>query len=317
MTAAVTVARSSSAPSVVHVHAEDGRARTARAELPPLSPRMQLVRFFSAFVFALSFAMLLQLTVVSRLQHSSAQQRMFDSFRSVLAKGSAPIGPTDEQGGPLALGTPVAYLEIPTLGLREVVGEGTTAGVLFDGPGHRRDTVLPGQVGTSVVMARRAAFGGPFDGIAGLKKGARLTFTTAQGVYQYVVIGVRGDGAPLPPAPKAGSSRLVLVTAAGRPFLPSGLIRVDADLVGQPTGGPARLFTEDTLPGAERPLANDSSTMWALVMWLQALTVLCIGFVWAWHRWGRAQAWVVFIPLLLLVGLAVAGEVARLLPNLT
>ena len=56
--------------------------------------------------------------------------------------------------------------------------------------------------------------------------------------------------------------------------------------------------------------------MWALVMWLQALTLLCIGFVWSWHRWGRAQAWVVFVPVLVLVGLATAGEAVRLLPNL-
>jgi len=43
---------------------------------------------------------------------------------------------------------------------------------------------------------------------------------------------------------------------------------------------------------------------------------LSVGAVWAWHRWGHAQAWIVFLPPLLLVGLATSGEVARLLPNL-
>jgi len=47
-----------------------------------------------------------------------------------------------------------------------------------------------------------------------------------------------------------------------------------------------------------------------------ALMLLSIGGIWAWHRWGHAQAWVVFLPPLLLVGLAASGEAVRLLPNL-
>jgi hypothetical protein len=63
-------------------------------------------------------------------------------------------------------------------------------------------------------------------------------------------------------------------------------------------------------------MAADTGTLWVLAFWLQALTLVVLAAVWAWHRWGHAQAWVVFVPPLLLVGLAVAGEAARLLPNL-
>jgi hypothetical protein len=49
---------------------------------------------------------------------------------------------------------------------------------------------------------------------------------------------------------------------------------------------------------------------------MQALLVVTVAFVWAWHRWGRAKAWIVGFPVLLLVGLMVADQVARLLPNL-
>ena len=63
-------------------------------------------------------------------------------------------------------------------------------------------------------------------------------------------------------------------------------------------------------------MGADASTLWALAFWLQALIVLTLGAVWAWHRWGRAKAWVVFLPPLLLVGLAASGEAARLMPNL-
>jgi len=38
--------------------------------------------------------------------------------------------------------------------------------------------------------------------------------------------------------------------------------------------------------------------------------------VWAWYRWGRPQAWIVFLPPMLFVGLGAAGEIVRLLPNL-
>jgi sortase A len=108
----------------------------------------------------------------------------------------------------------------------------------------------------------------------------------------------------------------VLTTAAGAPFLPNGVIRVDADLVGDAMVGPARLVSFDNLPREEKVMAGDGRTLWALALWLQALIVLSLAAVWAWHRWGRAQSWVVFLPPLMLVCLFATGEATRLLPNL-
>lgn len=287
-----------------------------RVSVPPLGPRLQLVRSSLVLLAIVSIAVLLQLLVVSRLQAHAAQGQAFDDFRGRLARGVAPIGPTDEQGRPLALGTPVAFLEIPSIGLRQVIGEGTTPSVLFGGPGHRRDTPLPGQIGTSVVLGRRAAYGGAFANLTDLAPGDRITLTTGQGVFQYSVLGVRPEGVAAPAAPEPTAARLLLVTAAGSPFLPEGLLRVDADLVGEAVVGPTRLVGASGLTAAERAMGSDTSTLWALALWLQALIVLSLGVVWAWHRWGRAQAWVVFLPPLLLVGLAASGEAARLLPNL-
>jgi sortase (surface protein transpeptidase) len=294
----------------------------ARPAVPPLSPRLQLVRAVLVLLLAMSMSLLLQLVLISGRQHSSAQQRKFDAFRSQLAGGTAPIGPTDQDGKAIGVGTPVAYLEIPSIGVREVVSEGTSAGVLYDGPGHRRDTVLPGQAGTSVIFGRRASFGGPFSDLPSLRKDAAITVTTGQGVFTFKVIAVHYNGDRAPAAPAKDGSRLVLATAAGTPFLPSGLLQVDADLdtaaaTGNTvTGGPARLLTGETLPAEERAMNNDTRTLWALAMWLQALIVASAAAVWAWHRWGRAQAWIVFLPVLMLLGLSAAGEAARLLPNL-
>ena len=290
--------------------------RTTRAAVPPLSHRLQLVRGALVAVSVISVSLLLELLVVSSFQQRAAQQRLYDRFRAQLAEGTAPVGPLDSEGALLPAGAPVAYVEIPSIGVRQVVVEGTTPGNLFNGPGHRRDTPLPGQEGVSVLLGRRAAFGGPFARIDNVRVGDGIHVTTGQGVYDFRVTGVRHEGDDAPPAPDDGEGRLLLVTSGGRPFMPSGVLRVDAELDGEAGAAPARLMTAHSLPAEERIMGADARTLWALALWLQLLTVLCVGAVWAWHRWGRARAWVVFIAPLLLVGSSAAGEAARLMPNL-
>ena len=284
--------------------------------VPALTPGLQLVRACLVLVFVVSFTLFIQLVVVSRLQASAAQGRGFDRLRSELANGTAPIGPVDDHGREFPAGTPLAFMKIPAIGLNQVIGEGTTASALFAGPGHRRDTVLPGQIGSSVVYGRRAAFGGPFSDIGELKAGDKIMVATGQGEFTYKVLGVRQEGDPAPPPLASGGSRLQLVTAGGTAFLPDGVVRVDADIVGTPVVGASRVVSTAGLSANERVMAGDTSTLWALALWLQALVALALGIVWAWHRLGRAQMWVVFLPTVLLVGLATSGEVARLLPNL-
>ena len=284
--------------------------------LPPLGPRLQLMRGIAVMVAVASLAALLHLLVLSDLHHRAAQARALDTFRLDLARGVAPVGPTDAEGTTLALGTPVALLEIPSIGVREVVGEGTTPGVLFDGPGHRRDTVLPGQEGTSIIMGRRAAYGGPFADLASLDEGDTITVTTGNGVFEFRVSGVRYEGDPAPPALAAGEARLTLITATGTPYLADGAVRVDADLQGDAVGAVSRQFDAAGLPAAERVMGADGRTVWVLALWLQGLLILSLAFVWSWHRWGRSQAWIALVPPLLLFGVLTAGEAARLLPNL-
>lgn len=318
MTTTVTLERAEPAAGRFRRRSPAARpeADAERVPLPPLSARMQLVRAALVLVLVMTATLLVQLVVVSSLQQRAAQGRAFDGFRSELAKGTAPIGPTGRDGKLLPIGTSVAYLEIPSIGVHQVIGEGTTASALFDGPGHRRDTPLPGQIGTSVVFGRKAAFGGPFADLDELDADDLIRVTTGQGLFEYRVMGVRREGDPAPPAPAPGASRLLLVTASGTSFLPDGVLRVDAELAGTAVVGPARAIAAASLPPSERAMAGDTSTLWVLAFWLQALIGLSLAAVWSWHRWGRAQTWVVLFPPLLLVGLAASGEVARLLPNL-
>jgi sortase (surface protein transpeptidase) len=264
----------------------------------------------------LAAGLLVELVSASHLTERSAQTLELATFRQELAEGTAPVGPTDSAGHLLRHGAPVALLEIPSIGLHQIVGEGTTPSDLFRGPGHRRDSPLPGQVGVSVILARRAAFGGPFGRVAGIRKGSMIRVTTGQGRFTYRVMDVRGAGDPVPAAPGTGVGRLVLVTAAGRAYVPAGVWRVDAELTTAGLGGPAPLLTSQTLPSSERLMGSDPGAFWALALWLEFLIVLVLGATWAWQRWGRGQTWIVFLPLLALVSLNVSEEVIRLLPNL-
>ncbi len=118
---------------------------------------------------ALLFGLFAQMTVIGTLQHNRDQQVAYDDLRLSIAEGTTPVGPVE--GAAVAKGAPIARLTIPAIGVKEVVLEGTTAGVLRSGIGHRRDTVFPGQVGTSILMGRRMTYGGPFSKLGSLSAG--------------------------------------------------------------------------------------------------------------------------------------------------
>ncbi|MFJ2019955.1 MULTISPECIES: sortase domain-containing protein [Streptomyces] len=266
---------------------------------------------------ALLLGITAQLLFLSGVQERAAQHTAYDELRSALALGTAPVSQTDQQGRLLAPGSPVALIDIPSLQVRQVVLEGTDSAVLTDGPGHRRDTPMPGQAGTSVLMGRAAAYGGPFGRLADLADGDTFKVTTGQGKATYRVIGVRRAGDPAPAAVAPGKGRLVLVTATGPRYMADGVLRVDAELVSETFQTPAAVIRPGTLPEAEQPLARPAGVPWPLVMWLQALLVASVAAVWTWHRWGRHQTWIVFAPAVAVLGLQVATRTTELLPNLT
>jgi len=282
----------------------------------PLTPMQALARSILALVAALVLTFVFNLPVLSHVEHLVSQQLLSDTYRAQLAAGTAPVSEGDFDDVLLSDGVPVGVLTIPQLGVEEVVSEGTSSGVLSAGPGHRRDTVLPGQMGVSVVMGRAAAYGGPFARLQALQPGDQFEVRTGQGAHTFEVMGLRYAGDPTPPAPVRGESRLILMTARGAPYVPVGIAYVDAKLVSaaQPAG--ARQTTPITLPPEDKPMATDTTTVWALVFALQFLVVAEIAAVWAFRRVGAQKTWIVFVPVLLLASLFVADQLTRLLPNL-
>lgn len=285
-------------------------------ELAPLAPEVQAVRGGLMVLAALLIAVVLGVVVVGHVRHFVLQQQLSDTFRAQLKEGTAPVNEGDYLGALLPDGSPVGIIDIPKLGVREVIVEGTDSEATQMGPGHRRDTSLPGQVGESVLMGRAAGYGGPFGRIQELAPGDQFTIITGQGEHTFEVIGLRYAGDASPPALKAGESRTILVSARGVPYLPTGIARVDAKLISevQPRGKRGTNFA--TLEPADKEMKGDLSMVWALVFALQFLIAVEIAAVWAYRRVGPRRTWIVFAPLTLLAGLWVTGEAVRLLPNL-
>ncbi len=272
----------------------------------------QVARLFAVVLLALAA----YAGIVSSLEHAIAQDRLHQTLTDELAAGTAPVSEGDFNDVLLPDGAPVAQLTIPQIGLDQTIAEGTDSSVLALGPGHRRDSSLPGQVGVSVVMGRQTAFGGPFGRIEELAPGDRFTVVTGQGTQTFEVIGTFYGGDATPAPTKAGESRLMLETARGPWFMPKGVARVVAELVSDPQPRGPRYTTFASLPTAQKEMKGDTSRAWALVFALQLLLVVVVAAVITHRRIGARQAWAVFVPVGLLAFLIVADQAVRLLPNL-
>ena len=324
--AAVTIEPAPQSGRAARRHAQEQDPSTRRRFRLRRRPRSRPVRTDAqrararGVAMSLSIVALLCLTfvatvsVLGALKEHRDQKTAYDSFRYELANGTAAVGQTDENGVLLEPGTSVAVLTIPAMGIDSIVLEGTTSGVLQSGPGHRRDTVLPGQPGVSVIYGRQAAFGGPFAKIATLAPGTELKVVTGQGESTYRIVDVRRAGQPVPVLQAKG--RLVLVTADGRPYLPTGVVAVDADLVSEAFPANPRVITAAALAPAEQPLQGDPAAWIGVLLWAQALLIAGVALVWCWVRWGRWETWLVGVPVVLALGVAASAQAAQLLPNL-
>jgi sortase A len=292
-----------------------GRARPAAAVRArrPLGHVTAAVTCSALVLSILSVWAFLYLLFISPLEESRAQQRLYTTFREQLGAITAPIG------GVIAPGAPVALIHIPAIGLGDtVVVEGTSSGDLRSGPGHLRDSPLPGQIGVSVLYGRGATFGGPFKSIPALQPGNTITATTGQGSFVYQVTDVRVAGDPLPAPVGAGRSGLMLVTVQSSGWRsgwsPGQIVYVDAALLGEAV--PAPPGHVGAVPKVETPMQADTGTLVTLVLWLQLLAITACAVVWAYFRWGGWQMWLVGAPALLGVLWGATSNAAALLPNL-
>ncbi|MFL2000020.1 sortase [Microbacterium sp. A1-JK] len=298
-------------------------ARPARSRLPLPGPRPKAPRdgrwWAGAVVLTVSLLLLsfvVHVAALSAAQHHRAQTLAYDELRTGLAKAETPVGQLVGEDEMTAVGVPVALLEAPAIGLSEVVLEGSDSDVLRSGIGHRRDSVMPGQAGTAVVLGRQLAYGGPFAQINRLVPGDEITVTTGQGANTFRVISLRRAGDPMPQPLGRGEGRLELQTADGLALFPSGVLHVDAELVSTAQQTPSRVMSYPALPPDERAMGQNDEGWFAAFFSFVFFAAAAIGVWWLWRSWGRWHAWVVGVPVLVALGVITSDLVMTALPNL-
>jgi sortase A len=90
---------------------------------------------------------------------------------------------------PIEDGDPVARIEIPRIGVDDIVVAGVDKGDLKKGPGHYPGTPLPGQLGNAAIAGHRTTYGQPFYDVDDLQPGDEIVVTTLAGRYVYRVTG--------------------------------------------------------------------------------------------------------------------------------
>lgn len=279
------------------------RPRRPRRPRAPAPPALRLTAATLSLLGLLIVGFFVYFYGLSGLAEQRDQTVLDRTFAGQLALATAPVGPT-------AVGSPVALLSIPALGISHlVVVEGTTSEQLAHGPGHLRSTVLPGQAGVSVVYGRVAGFGGPFAHLMQLNRGDRITVTTGQGVSTYVV---ESFGTSAQPTPDHTANRLVLETGNSS-LVPQAVVEVSADLITTALPSPGGL-PQTTVQ--ENALAGDPGALVALLLWSQALLLLSVGGTVAACRWSARATYLCAAPVAISLVWLIYENLAILLPNL-
>jgi sortase A len=286
------------APAAVRPGGAGDRVSVARCIAASMIILALLILGFVGYLFGLS-----------GLQESGAQTRLFTTLRNELGQDLGPLGPYGPLG-PTQLGAPVAVLNVPSIGIRDlVVVQGTAPEQLALGPGHLRNSPLPGQIGVSVVYGRRVTFGAPFANLDELQPGDKITAITQQGRFVYKVVLIGGSHNPIH---DDALNRLELFTASSAD-VPSYYLEVDADLVSTPQNGPVVL---PAIGPDEQAMAGDDSALTVTMVWGLALALVSVGGAVAASRWSVWAVYLVLAPAVLAIVWNLYENFASVLPNL-
>ena len=209
-------------------------------------------------------------------------------------------------------GSAVAVLQIPAIGVDQVVVQGTSAADLMNGPGLMPGSALPGSVGNSVIAGRRVTFGAPFGAIDSLHAGARINVVDGAGRFTYTVthvlqVPIGHQDVVLPTT----EDRITLVTSNSS-LITSGREVVEGKLVGHAVEVP-----DDTVavPSYELGLSGDPSAGGLAAMWSFFTLIVLVGA--GFLAWRLRRPWLVYLfaaPVVVMCGLFACESVARALP---
>lgn len=240
------------------------------------------------------------------LSQDRAQELMEKDFVPALLNGEVPVG------YPISRGTAVALLEVDELDLRAVVVEGTQSEDLAKGPGHLVGSALPGQPGTSAILAHSNTYGSTFARLNELRPGSDISVTTGQGKHTYKVVDSTVRSASDSAAFLGERNMLLLITGAGGTS-PNQRLVVRAELTSPVF--PSGLTDENANTStSELGLEGSSQAPGQVVLWLLFLLVLLlistpiIDFV------GSRVGWLLCAPVLLVVALQIWRNASLMFP---
>lgn len=265
-----------------------------------------VVSLFLLFEFALT-----------GLFHERAQQDLLAAFKQQVSTTTL-----DLPSATVAEGSPVALIEIPRIGLKQVIVEGTSPEDLKKGPGHLRAAPMPGEFGNAVVAGRRTTYGAPFKDIDLLRVGDMIRVTTGQGVFAYRVssVGRVAAGRPDPLLAKL-DTRLTLVTSDPA-YAPAGRLVAVArmtPLTGSLDENATPLDVAGRAPLAasisELGLAGDPMGLVLGLVFAQLLIAAALLTVRFSRRWPLSLTLMFAVPTLMALAILTFSNVDQLLPG--
>ena len=253
-----------------------------------------LVLLFALFLFG-----------ASNLVQARSQHELLQELATTL-----PTGELDALDASVTPGSAVALLEIPAIGLRQVVVEGSSPEDTKAGPGHVASSPIPGEFGNSVIVGRHRSYGAPFEDLGALQADDAIVVTTGQGVFRYTVTSVEPVVGPQSVVQPALESRLTLITSSGT--FGGSRLAVTSSLDGDPLGVATRPAV--ALDDASLGVGVDAVAYPLTALWIAALVGVAFAVRRTYRRWSGLAAYLVTAPIVLVVLWATFETLARLLP---
>ncbi len=168
---------------------------------------------------------------------------------------------------PIELGTAIAYIEIPSIKVNEVIVAGVRTNDLKKGIGHFPSSPMPGQPGNAALAGHRTTHGQPFINIDRVQIGDEIIITTLQGRYVYRMTGQQivkpSDGQVVANQP---DKKMLTLTSCNPKFSTRERIVVTADLdeaASSPLGAPTTNYLDPAVaslqPAPIEPLPGEDA----------------------------------------------------------
>jgi sortase A len=237
---------------------------------------------------------------------ASSQTTTSTSPSSASTTTGLPPEVVDDLASP-ADGSPVARIEMPTIGVNEIVVQGVSVADLRKGPGHYPNSAGFGEPGNAAIAGHRTTYGQPFHDLDQLEPGDEITVTTVRGSFTYEVMAHADPDAVDDPAAERGwfvvgadgvevldemgDDRLTL-TACHPKFSSRQRIVVTAQLLDEPIA-PLPRPTSDPEPAQSEEsefgegIEGQDDVLVPMLLWSGAFLLALAGTVLVAGRWRR------------------------------